>query len=489
MKHTLLGFAFLSSVNGLTQTKPNIILIMADDLGWGDTGYNGNKIIKTPYLDQMASEGIKFNRFYAASAQSSPTRASVLTGRNPYRTGIFKANVGILRPEEVTIAELLKAEGYNTGHFGKWHLGTLTSTEKDANRGKPGNTAEYNPPALHGYTDAFVTESKVPTFDPMKQPLERYATKGWDYIKEGEAFVPYGTSYWDISGKRVTDNLDGDDSRVIMDRVIPFIGKSIKNKTPFLSVIWFHAPHMPCVAGPAYQAMYKDQKPDMQNYAGCITAMDEQIGRLRAYLKEKGEDENTLIFFCSDNGPEKGSPGTTGGFRERKHSLHEGGIRVPGIMVWPQKIKSSVSTDIPVVTSDYLPTIVDILKIRKSKTPNQLDGISLLPLVEGKMKERPTPIGFLFPNQVSYTDNQYKLYAKNGIYELYNIVKDPYEKNNIQAVQTDVANSLKTDLLKISSSCRRSFEGGEYGKTSYEKLKQKWADPMMPSTKMKNDEE
>lgn len=489
MKHTLLGVAVLSSLNVLTQTKPNIILIMADDLGWGDTGYNGNKIIKTPYLDQMASEGIKFNRFYAASAQSSPTRASVLTGRNPYRTGIFKANVGILRTEEVTIAELLKEEGYTTGHFGKWHLGTLTHTGKDANRGKPGNTAEYNPPALHGYTDAFVTESKVPTYDPMKQPRDRSATKGWDYIKEGEAFVHYGTSYWDISGKKVTDNLDGDDSRVIMDRVIPFIGKSIKNKTPFFSVVWFHAPHMPCVAGPSYQAMYKDQNPDMQNYAGCITAMDEQIGRLRAYLKETGQDENTLIFFCSDNGPEKGNPGITGGFRERKHSLYEGGIRVPGIMVWPQKIKHPVSTDIPFVTSDYLPTIVDILKISNNKTPNQLDGISILPLVDGKMKERPTPIGFLFPNQVSYTDNQYKLYAKNGIYELYNIVNDPFEKNNIQATHSEVVNALKTDLQKLSSSCKLSFEGCEYGKTSVEKLKQKWADPTLPTAKMKINKE
>ena len=173
----VLSLFFAFALSGFSATKsdkkkPNIILIMADDLGWGDTGYNGNTIIKTPFLDQMAKDGVQFNRFYSASAVCSPTRASVLTGRNPHRTGVFYANQGILRPEEITIPELLKKQNYVTGHFGKWHLGTLTTKQKDANRGKPGNTKEYNPPALHGYDVAFVTESKVPTYDPMKRPTK-----------------------------------------------------------------------------------------------------------------------------------------------------------------------------------------------------------------------------------------------------------------------------------------------------------------------------
>ncbi|NQZ56261.1 MAG: sulfatase-like hydrolase/transferase, partial [Lentisphaeraceae bacterium] len=154
------------------QKKPNVILIMADDLGWGDTGYNGNKVIKTPHLDQMAADGLKMDRFYSASSFCSPTRASCLTGRNPYRTGIFTANKGILRPEEVTLPEILREQGYATGHFGKWHLGTLTADEKDANRGRKGNTQLLNPPKEHGYDDCFVTESKVPTYDPMKKPTK-----------------------------------------------------------------------------------------------------------------------------------------------------------------------------------------------------------------------------------------------------------------------------------------------------------------------------
>ena len=233
MRNLIFGFVLMGTFAAEAQNKPNIILLMADDLGWGDTGYNGNPIIKTPNLDIMASEGIRFNRFYSASSVCSPTRASVLTGRNPNRMGVFTANVGILRPEEVTLPELLKEEGYSTGHFGKWHLGTLTQTEKDANRGKPGNTKEYNPPSLHGYNAAFVTESKVPTWDPMKKPVGRSKQAGWDYIKDGEPYEPFGTHYWDINGNKVTENLDGDDSRVIMDRVIPFIEKSISDKSPF----------------------------------------------------------------------------------------------------------------------------------------------------------------------------------------------------------------------------------------------------------------
>lgn len=129
------GGIFLSILSSQSQqsiNQPNIILIMADDLGWGDVGFNGNKVIRTPVLDGLASKGVKMERFYSAGPLSSPTRASVLTGRNPFRTGVFSANEGILRPEEITLPELLKTAGYQTGHFGKWHLGTLTATEMDA---------------------------------------------------------------------------------------------------------------------------------------------------------------------------------------------------------------------------------------------------------------------------------------------------------------------------------------------------------------------
>jgi arylsulfatase len=152
--------------------RPNIILIMTDDQGWYDAGFNGNTEILTPWTDSLASSGVVFNRFYSASAVSSPTRASLITGRNPLRMNIPYANKGQMKDEEITIPEILKNEGYSTGHFGKWHLGTLTKSVLDANRGgREEFLDEYSIPTEHGYDISFCTESKVPTFDPMVYPV------------------------------------------------------------------------------------------------------------------------------------------------------------------------------------------------------------------------------------------------------------------------------------------------------------------------------
>ena len=465
------GFLNLASA----AQKPNIILCMADDLGWGSVGYNGNKIIKTPHLDTMAKEGVQFNRFYAAAPVCSPTRASCLTGRHPYRTGVFYANTGILRPEEITIAELVKPLGYVTGHFGKWHLGTMTDTEPDANRGGNKHPELLNPPNLHGFDVYFSTESKVPTWDPMKMPqsFKKGESKrfGWNYIPEGEESKAYGTHYWSPEGK-VTENLDGDDSRVIMDRAIPFMEKATKEGKPFFAVIWFHAPHLPCVAGPKYAAMYADQDFEMQQYAGCITAIDDQMGRLRTKLKELGINDNTMLFFTSDNGPERNTPGVAGPYRDRKRSLHEGGVRVPGLMTWPNTVKKPIVTDAPCVTSDYLPTIVDALGIKPPK--NQLDGVSILPLLQREKLKRPAPIGFISTNQKVYNDERYKLYQSGKKIELYDMVKDPSEKNNIAAQHPETVRTLSTGFKQWLSTCEDSFKGKEYGTKSLEKVPQRW---------------
>jgi len=126
--------------------KPNIVLVMADDMGWGDVGFNGNTVIRTPHLDELAKAGLRFTRFYSGAPVCSPTRGSVVTGRHPFRYGIYFANVGHMKPEEITLAELLGRLGYTTGHFGKWHLGTLTKTVTESNRGGPRGVADYSPP-------------------------------------------------------------------------------------------------------------------------------------------------------------------------------------------------------------------------------------------------------------------------------------------------------------------------------------------------------
>ncbi len=469
----LVGATALSAT-AAEQSKPNIILVMCDDLGWGDVGFNGNEVIKTPNIDKMAGEGVVFERFYAACAVSSPTRASVLTGRNPFRTGVFNANEGILRCEEVTIPEILNGEGYATGHFGKWHLGSLTASEKDANRGRVGNTKELNPPALHGYDEAFVTESKVPTWDPMIRPAKHKDNTGWCAVKEGEPSVRYGTSYWNFDGERVTDNLEGDDSRIVMDRVIPFIEQSVAAEKPFLSVVWFHAPHKPCVAGEEYYNMYEGYSKDFRNYAGCITAMDVQMGRLRKYLESEGLMENTIIWFCSDNGPENCRPdggGVTGGFRARKRSLYEGGVRVPAF-AFGAGVASGLRTATPAVTCDYLPTIVSMVGAGRGAAPYELDGVDISALVEGRSLNRKGGITLSYNGQISFSDGDYKIYKTVEKEECYNIVDDPYEENPMAVTKRQ--NKMLKSMTERITHYQNSFEGEEYGTKSYDMMGQTW---------------
>ncbi len=441
----------LRRCSGASAEKPNIILCMADDLGWGDTGYNGHPVLKTPNLDAMATEGLRFDRWYAGAPVCSPTRGSSLTGRHPSRYGVFYANIGHMRPEEVTLAEVLKTQGYTTGHFGKWHLGTLTTEIKDSNRGRPGESQHYSPPWDNGFDVCFSTEAKVPTWDPMKKP---------------DTDEPYGTYYWTAPGVRATENLDGDDSRVIMDRVLPFIRQASEKRKPFFTVVWFHTPHLPVVTGPRYRRMYEDQEPKRRDYYGCITAMDEQVGRLRAELKTLGIDRDTMLWFCSDNGPEgnDSAPGRTKGLRGRKRSLYEGGVRVPGLLVWPRKIGTPATVQMPCSTSDYFPTMIDALGFKPDKRPKPIDGISLMSLIEGKMRQRPYPIAFESRKQLALIDNQYKLYShdEGETFELYDLLCDPNEEHDIAAEKPEIAKKMVETLKAWRTSCQRSLDGKDY---------------------------
>ena len=466
-------------VSALAADTPNVILVMADDMGWGDTGFNGNKAIRTPHLDAMARNSLRFERFYAASAVCSPTRGSCLTGRHPSRYGIFSANVGHLPAEEVTIQSLLKAKGYTTGHFGKWHLGTLTKTEKDANRGGPGGAQHYAPPWERGFDENFSTESKVPTWDPLWRPNGEKGGTWWDPIAPDadprKAASSYGTAYWS-HGKRIEEDLRGDDSKVIMDRALAFIEGAVKEKKAFFTVIWFHAPHLPVVAGPDYTKHYKDEDKHSQHYKGCITALDEQVGRLRDTLRKLDVAQNTMVWYCSDNGPEGNSnaPGSAGDLRGRKRDVFEGGVRVPGLLEWPAMIKEARSTDVPAVTSDYLPTIVEALNLTLPDD-RPLDGISLMPLIKGQMKERPRPIAFDYGGMAALTDNRYKLMVpsaaiggtgskkkRDGAAMLFDIHADRGESKNLADAHPDIVKRMKAQLEAWAASCENSRSGADY---------------------------
>jgi arylsulfatase A-like enzyme len=459
---------FLPSRFSPAAERPNIVLVMADDMGWGDLPcYRSDSKIHAPNLTAMANNGLRFDRFYSAAPVCSPTRGSCLTGRHPYRYGVYTANKGHLKPKEITLPEILKQNGYRTGHFGKWHLGTLTTEVKDANRGGPRNKQHFSPPRQHGYDVCLVTESKVPTYDPLLKPVDANR-RAWDALTDRSLAVSYGTRYWNENGQVVMENMSGDDSRIIMDRAIPFIVEAANDKQPFFVVVWFHAPHLPVVADPKHVNRYKSESVYDRNYYGCITALDEQVGRLRDTLRQLNITDNTMLWFCSDNGPEGkdgAAPGSAGGLRGRKRSLYEGGVRVPGILEWPAKVAAGRSTQFPAVTSDYLPTILDALDLNfPSKRP--LDGVSLLPMLKGIDEFRHKPIGFQAAKQCSYVGHQHKVISQDAgvTWELYDISVDRNETTNLAEQQPARLKQMVAAFSVWSESCRQSDAGADYAK-------------------------
>eukprot|EP00913_Durusdinium_trenchii_P023372 g21950.t1 len=351
--------------------RPNIILCMGDDHGWEETGYNGHPHVKTPVLDEMAKTGLRLDHFYAAHPSCSPTRGSVLTGRHPNRYGTFVPNRSI-RPQETTIAHRLHKAGYLCGHFGKWHLGPVKA-------GSPTN------PGAMGFHE-WLSHDNFFELDPQ---LSRNGGP--------------------------PQKFEGESSKVCVDAALQFIEKAKKQGKPFFVVLWFGSPHEPYSGLKDDLAMY-DGLPEeyakrfvrlTSNETGRpvrrplravlrerfaeITAMDRSIGTLRTALKKQGLRQNTLLWYCGDNGtPASGLVASP--FRGRKGQMYEGGIRVPGVIEWPARITKPMVSKTNTVTSDMLPTLCALTGQPVGNRP--LDGISLVPLLEGKMTKRPQPIGF-----------------------------------------------------------------------------------------------
>lgn len=359
----------VNSNNPTHNKKPNIILLMGDDHGFEETGYNGHPFIKTPVLDEMAENGLVFNRFYSAHPSCSPTRGSVITGRHPNRYGTFNAGWSI-RPEEISIASLLKKAGYVTGHFGKWHLGPVKE-------GSPTN------PGAMGF-DTWVSHDNFFELNPV---LSR---NGGD-----------------------PEKFEGEGSMVVVDETIRFIEKS--NEDPFFAVVWFGSPHEPYEGLQEDLALYDDlpdslstkyfnltslktgrrvtrpQDSVLQERYAEITAMDRAIGQLRGYLKKEGLKDNTLIWYCGDNGiPPSGVQYSN--LHSLKGTIYEGGTRVPGIVEWPSTIKAKTVTEFNSVTSDMFPTLCELAGVSLPDRP--YDGVSLVPLIKGQMDKREEPICF-----------------------------------------------------------------------------------------------
>ena len=416
--------------------RPNIILAMADDQGWGDTSYNGHPVLQTPNLDSMARNGVRFDRFYAASPVCSPTRGSCLTGRHPFRYGIFFANADTgtdapskyaLPARELTVAELVKPLGYATGHFGKWHLGDFEGPRRSS-------------PADNGFDVFFSTTRKVPTVDP-----------------EG---------YWTREG-RVPGVLRGDDSELMMSRAIEFIRAAAARQQPFLAVIWFHAPHVPFLALPRHRAPYGAHSESKQHYWGSIASIDEQMGRLRSTLDQLGLRKNTMLWYASDNGPEgdqqqDSSPGSAGPWRGRKRSLFEGGVRVPGLLEWPERFPRPVTVTSAASTSDYFPSIASALGLAPAQS--ELDGINLWPLIDDPSRPRRSALGFETIGdtrgspRLAYIEDRWKLLSNLDDTPdlLFDLAKDPSEANNLAPRHPQEVRRMRASLEKWRKSCEAS---------------------------------
>lgn len=449
-------------------SRPNVLLVMSDDQGWGDVGYNGHPHIKTPHLDAAAASGLRLDRFYAAAPSCSPTRASVLTGRHPNRMGVFSWG-HLLRPQERTLAEVLHQAGYATGHFGKWHLGSVRA-------------------------------------DSPVSP----GAKGYERWVAAENFFDLNP---ELSDQGKPTRFQGEGSVVVASLALDWFRSRAEDERPFFATVWFGSPHFPHHAAPEYAALYPDRSRKERAYYGEISGLDAAFGLLRDGLSELGLSQNTILWFCSDNGAMP--VGDAGGARGGKHALSEGGLRVPAFIEWPVGIPEPRATPVRCGTVDIFPTVLDLVGL--SPTDGRvLDGISLLPLIRGEMKVRPAPLGFwnagipgqftnpagvkkilpvdehwsqskvervarraekiprhLFPENVyaghaAWISGDWKLHRispTNGErvrWMLYNLANDPRETTDVAKAHPTLVSELSREMEQWLSSVVSSLRGADY---------------------------
>ena len=406
---------------------PNVILLMTDDQGWGQTGYYDHPVLKTPHLDEMAAGGLRFDRFYAGAPVCSPTRASVLTGRANDRSGVASHGKAMRLPEK-TIASALKKAGYATGHFGKWHLNGL--------RG-PG----------------------VPVLAEDPYGPENFGFETWITVTNFFDRNPFMGS---ASG---VHQFDGSSSEAIVGEAIDFIQRQHSKKKPFFAVIWDGSPHSPFEASQDDRAAFQHLDQKSRNHYGELVAFDRSVGRLRKTLRDLKIAQETLIWFCSDNGGLPGiEPTTTGALRGHKGSLWEGGIRVPGIVEWPAVIRPRV-TSYPVSTMDIFPTIAAILGLSAHCMLSPVDGESLKPLFTQEIGPRKEPIAFHFLGKGALIDNDYKLISldlSKRDFALYHLSKDPKESTNIAPQHPQRFENMVSQYLGWYQSIQESIDGQDY---------------------------
>lgn len=344
---------FSVSVFGQKKTKPNVILILTDDQGWADVHCYGSKDLYTPYMDQLAREGTKFTQFYAAASVCSPSRASMLTGLNPHAAGLpgnapsKKGETG-MPSDRFTLAELMKSNGYATGHVGKWHLGYTPETMPNA------QGFDYS-------------------FGHMGGCIDNYSHFFYWYGPNRHDLWENGTEIW-RDGAYFPD--------LMADRAKAFIDTYATR--PFFLYYAINLPHYPLQPDYKWREYYKDLPSPRKDYAAFTSTIDERIGKLLKQLDDLGLRENTIIIFQSDHGHSTeertfGGGGSAGPFRGAKFSLFEGGIRVPAILSWKGHLPENASRNQMALNIDWFPTVAELCGL---DVPNELEGKSLVPLLK-----------------------------------------------------------------------------------------------------------
>jgi arylsulfatase A len=426
--------------------RPNIVILLADDLGYGDLACYGNQEISTPNLDRFARQGIRFTDAYASAPMCSPSRAGLMTGRIPGRTGIYDwiapDSLHYLKQHEKTIATLLKSIGYKTGLFGKWHL-----------NGKMG-TEEQSQPDDHGFEYYFATQYSANHLSPL------------GFYRNGKKLYQQHGYSCDI----------------VTNDAIRWLKNDWDGQTSFFQFISFHEVHEPIASPPDLLEEYCSAGKKMLYYSN-VANLDRAVGKYLSALEKMELADNTIIIFTSDNGPAawgKGyferSYGVTGGLRGRKRYLWEGGIRVPCMIRWPAEIPANKVSDIPVSNVDFLPTLAGICGITLPREI-KIDGTDITPVLTVETLDRETPLSWHFyapvegPNSVlrtgdwiltakwdggEYSRGRFRRSYIEDIktaeltdFKLYNIREDLSQEENLAIEYPEVFNRLKNQMILI----------------------------------------
>lgn len=448
----LISFVVTWSVGAagrLEAKPPNIVVVLADDLGYGDLGCYGHPKIQTPHLDRFAAKGLKLTHCYSAHPNCSPARTGLMTGRTPFRAGVYNwipmYSPMHVRRSEITIATLLRDAGYDTCHVGKWHL-----------------NGEFNQPAQpqpsdHGFNHWFSTQNNA-------LPNHRNPD---NFVRNGK---PLG-------------RLTGYSAELVAEEACRWIREERDREKPFFIFACFHEPHEPIASAKRHTELYESDDPSLPAHHGNVSQLDEGFGQLMAVLDETGLRQETFVFFTSDNGPAITAMhphGSAGPLRDKKGAVYEGGIRVPGIVQWPGRVDEGTVSNVPVSGVDVLPTLCEIAGI-EAPQDRVLDGTSFLPIVRGEELVRFQPLYWQFNRaksdvKVAMRHGRWKLLSRLSVpgpnrgadiepdeiknikrakltgFELYDLANDVAESRNLSEERPEVLAQLQPRMEGIYAS-------------------------------------